>query len=236
MDRKQIFRIARVTLATAAAFTLTGLAEARNKPSDKIILVSPTQLPELAHLPGQAMLLHETEDGRTLLYIEQDHGARLAIFDVTDPAKIKEKTAAQLNASGSFDFVSSLGADAELIRFRNGQGDALLDLQKVESPSIETVQGLDLQGSTQRLGADGFIVADQPNGRSDATDPNYQVVDSSNPSHPTLVGDVNNVLEKITDNETGTTFLLTAEGLYVVRRPAIEQEYEIHEWQMSHPG
>jgi hypothetical protein len=34
------------------------------------------------------MMLHDTTDGRTLLYIEQNHGARLAIFDVTDPAHV----------------------------------------------------------------------------------------------------------------------------------------------------
>jgi len=101
VDKKQIIRIAQLTLATAAAFTLTGTAEARNHPSNKIILVRPTELPDLARVAGQAMLLHETGDGRTLLYIEQDNGAQLAIFDVTDPAKIKEEGAARLETPGS---------------------------------------------------------------------------------------------------------------------------------------
>ena len=37
-------------------------------------------------------------------------------------------------------------------------------------------------------------------------------------------------------DQTGTTFLLAADGLYLIRRPAVEEEYEIHQWQLSHPG
>jgi len=215
MNKKQIIRIAQLTLAAVAAFTLTGAADARNRPSNKIILVHPTELPELARVPGQAMLLHYTGDGKTHLFIEQDHGARLAIFDVTDPAHVKEEGSARVAAPGAFDFVSSLGDYAELVRFRNGQGEAVLNLHKVKVPTLSTIQGLDSQASTTRLGDDGLIVADQPNVQSDANDPDYQVVDLSNPLHPNPVGDVNKVLQRITNDETGTTFLLAADGLYL---------------------
>ncbi len=124
MNTKQMIRIARLTLTAAVALTMTGYAAARNR-SSKIVLVKPTELPELARVPGQAMMLHAKGDGRTLLYVEQNNGTRLAIFDVTDPAKIKQKAAPQLDAPGSFDFVASLGDYAELIRFRDGQGEAV---------------------------------------------------------------------------------------------------------------
>lgn len=234
MNRKQIIRIAEVMLATAAAVTLTGAAEART--SSRIIVVRPTQLPELARMPGQAMLLRETADGRALLYIEQNDGAQLAVFDVTDPTEIKEEAAARLDAPGSFDFVSSLGEYAELVRFRNGQGDAILDLHSVKYPTLTAAQGLNFQGSTRRLGDDGLILADQRNVQSDATNPNLQIIDLSNPLHPNPVADVKQVREEITNGDTGTTFLLAADGLYVVRRPSVEEEQYIHEWQMSHPG
>jgi hypothetical protein len=68
---------------------MTGYAGARNG-SNKIVLVSPAELLELARMTGQAMTLHTTADGRTLLYVEQNDGARLAIFDVTDPASLVE--------------------------------------------------------------------------------------------------------------------------------------------------
>ncbi len=215
MNRKQLTRIAQLTLTAVAALTLAGHAEARNYPSRKVIVVRPSNLPELARVTGQAMLLHATGDGRTHLYIEQNQGAQLAIFDVTDPANVIQEGSAQLNAPGEFDFVSSLGDYAELGRFRNGQG---------------------FQGATERLGDDGLIIADQPNVRSDAYNPNYQVVDLSNPLQPIPLADVRQVREKIENDETGTTFLLAPEGLYLIRRPAVEEEYEIHEYQMEHPG
>jgi hypothetical protein len=236
VKRKQIIRIAQLTVATAAAFALTGQAEARNERSNKIVVVSPADLPELARVSGQAMMLHATGDGRTLLYVEQNHGARLAVFDVTEPAHVKEEGSARLDAPGAFDFVSSLGDDAELVRFRNGHGEAVLNLHKVKAPTLIAIQGLDSQGSTERLGDDGLIVANQPNVQADANNPNYQVVDLSNPLHPHPVADVNQVREKITNDETGTTFLLAADGLYLIRRPAVEEEHFIHEWQLSHPG
>src|ERR1700751_1606168 len=163
MNAKQIIRIAQLTFTAAVVLTLSAYAEAKNHPSNKIIVVRPADLPELARVPGQAMLLHETGDGRTLLYVEQNHGARLAIFDVTDPASIKQEMAAQLEAPGSFDFVSSLGDRAELVWFRNGQGEAVLDLHKAKLPTLKTVQGLNSEGSMERVGGDGFILTSQPN-------------------------------------------------------------------------
>jgi hypothetical protein len=236
MNRKQIIRIAQLTLTAVAALTLAGHAEARNYPSKKVTVVRPSDLPELARVTGQAMLLHATGDGRTHLYIEQNQGAQLAIFDVTDPANVIQEGSAQLNASGEFDFVSSLGDYAELVRFRNGQGEAVLNLHKVKVPTLNTIQGMGFQGSTERLGDDGLIIADQPNVRSDAYNPNYQVVDLSNPLQPIPLAGVKQVREKIENDETGTTFLLAPDGLYLIRRPAVEEEYEIHEYQMEHPG
>jgi hypothetical protein len=236
LNKKQIIRIAQLTLAVAAALTLTGNAEARNHPSNKVIVVRPTELPELARVAGQAMLLHETGDGRTLLYIEQDNGAQLAIFDVTDPAQIKVETAARLEAPGSFDFVSSLGDHAELVRFRHGQGEAVLNLHQVKAPTLTMIHGLDFQGPTELLGDDGFIAADLPKAQSDANDLNYRVVDLSDPLHPNPVADIKQVLEKITNDDTGTTFLLTANGLYIIRRPAVEEEYNIREYQINRAG
>ena len=185
MNKKRIIRIAQLTLTAVAALTFTGYAQARNHhSSDKIIVVRPAELPELARVAGQAMMLHDTMDGRTLLYIEQSHDARLTIFDVTDPAHVKAEGLAQVDAPGSFDFVCSLGVDAVLVRFRNGQGEAILNLHNVKSPTLNTIQGLYSQGSMEFLGDDGLIVAHQLSVQSETDDTNYQVVDISNPLHP----------------------------------------------------
>jgi hypothetical protein len=224
-----MIRIARLTLTAAAALTMTGYAAARNR-SSKIVLVKPTELPELARVTGQAMVLHD--DGRrTLLYVEQNDGARLAIFDVTDPAKIKQKAAPQLDAPGSFDFVASLGDYAELIRFRDGQGEAVLDLHNVKLPTITIVSGMKFHRSTEGLAGDEFITI-----TSLPSDPNsfdYQVTANSRKSNQ--VYEVKQVRQEITNHETGTTFVLAADGLYVIRRPAVEKEYKFRHWQMNNP-
>lgn len=235
MNKKRIIRIAQLTLTAVAALTFTGYAQARNhRSSDKIIVVRPAELPELARVAGQAMMLHDTLDGRTLLYVEQNHGARLAIFDVTDPAHVKAEGSTLVDAPGSFDFASSLGADAVLVRFRNGQGEAVLDLRKVKAPTINMIQGLYSQGATEFLGGDVLIVAKRPSVQSDADDTDYQVVDISNPLHPNPLPDIKQVLEKITNDETGTTFLLTTDGLYLIRRPVVEAEFRIRQQQVRH--
>lgn len=235
MNKKQIIRVVQLTLTVVAVLTLAAFAGAKNRPK-KIIVVRPTDLPELARVPGEAMILHATGDGKNHLYVEQNNGARLAIFDVTDPANVKQESSVPLDARGPFEFVSSLGDNSELIRFKNGQGEAVLDLHKPKAPAIKIVPGLELQGATRRLGDDGFIVSNQASTQSDENDPDYQVVENTGTREPNRVYDVKQVREEIRNDETGTTFLLTADGLYLIRRPAVEYEYFIHRWQLSHPG
>ena len=203
--------------------------KAARKSAGKVVLVRPADLPESARQTGEAMLLHETGDGRTFLYIEQNQGARLAVLDVTDPANIKDVNSAQLEASGPFDFVSSLGDRAELVRFWNGQGGALLDLHKAKSPIISKIPALKLQGSAEPLGDDGFMAVNQASVQSDAKAQDYVVVEIVNTQERDRVYEVNQVREEITNYETGTTFLITGGGLNVVRRPAVEEEHKLQE-------
>jgi hypothetical protein len=210
---------------------MTGHAATGNRFS-KIVLVSPAELPELARVTGQAMVLHATADGRTLLYVEQNDGARLAIFDVTDPAKIEQKAAPQLDAPGSFDFVASLGDHAELIRFRDGRGEAVLDLHEVKLPTITIVPGLKIHRSTGGLAGDGLIaITNQVSVPSDANPLDYQL--TANPREPDRVYEVKQVRQEITNHQTGTTFLLAADGLYLIRRPTVEKEHKFHALQIS---
>jgi hypothetical protein len=234
VNGKQIARIALLTLTTVSALTFTGPAEARNQSPSKITLVRPADLPELARQASEAMLLDTTRNGKTLLYVEQDHGARLAIFDVTDPANIKVEDSVQLEAPGSFDFVLPLGDRAQLVRFRHGRGEAVLDLHKVKVPTIKMIQGLKFQGATERLGDDGFMIANQENTRSNPNPVDYQIVETGSTGDVSRVYDVMDVRQEITNDETGTTFLLTADGLYLIRRPAVEEEYWENEYQMNH--
>jgi len=71
----------------------------------------------------------------------------------SDPAHIKGEGSVELDAPGPFDFISNLGSRAELIRFRQDHGNAVLDLHKAKVPTLKSVQGLTLKGAAVPLGA-----------------------------------------------------------------------------------
>ncbi len=131
---------------------------------------------------------------------------------MTDPAHVKAEGSALVDAPGSFEFVSALGSDAVLVRFRNGQGEAVLNLRKAKTPTLNMIRGLSSQGAMELLGDTVLVVDDRPSRQSYLTDTDYQVVDISNPFRPNALPDIKQVLEKITNYETGTTFLLAADG------------------------
>ncbi len=210
----------------------------KGEDGSKLLLVSPADLPELARQNGEAMLLHQTGDGRTFLYVEQKHGARLAIFDVSDPSDIEQEGMVQLDAQGAFDFASAVGDYAELVRFRDGQREAVLDLHKVKAPAIQMVQELKLRDEVVRQENSGGMMAVPAMTKSAK---GYQPMEKVNALAIDLQGirgvlDVNTVRAEVTNDESGTTFLLTADGLYVVRRPDVEVEYAAHQDQFSNPG
>jgi len=174
------------------------------------------------------MLLLDTIDGRTLLYIEQNQGARLAILDVTDPDHVKGEGSVQLDAPGPFDSVSKLGNRAEAVRFRQGQGSAVLDSHSVSAPTLTKAQGLTLQDATIVLGDDGFVVTSQADSTPRSTR-DSQVVDTARLGDAHHVFDVEEVREELTKCDTGTIFLLTQSGLYEIRRPVVERQSEHRE-------
>jgi hypothetical protein len=77
-----------VATTILAAITLTANAAVRQR-SETIVVESPANLRLLAQNNADAMYLYDTDNGRTLLYIEVQDGHALNALDVTDPAKIK---------------------------------------------------------------------------------------------------------------------------------------------------
>jgi hypothetical protein len=219
---KRLRRAAIVIVAGAIA----AAAAVHANPSNSIVVVPPADLPEMARQGGEAMMLRETLDGRTLLYVEQNQGTRLATFDVTDPVHVKGKGAVQLDGSGAFDFLFALGDSAQLVRYRGGRGDAVLNLRKI--PTLTKVVGLDLQGPTIPLGHDGYTVSGPAASRADAgtTRDDLQVIDTANSPETNRVLDLKQVRQEMTNAQTGTTFVLTETGLYLIRRPAVETVHQ----------
>ena len=190
-------------------------------PSNEILLVAPTNLPTLARQSGEAMCLHDTLDGRTLLYVEQHEGAQLAIFDVTDPAHVTGKGSVQLEGPGPFDFVADLGKRGELVRFRGGQGEAVLDLR--DTPVLVKVPGLNTRNSTILLADYGSRPTGQAlNAAAGQSIRDYKIFQSGESPGEDRVVEVKRVRQEVTNPDTGTTFLLAENGLYMIRRPALE--------------
>jgi hypothetical protein len=182
-------RLRHAALAIAASGSVAAGAAHAN-PANSTVLVPPQDLPELARQSGESMFLHDTIDGRSILYIEQNRGAQLASFDVTDPAHIRSEGSRSLDASGPFDFVAPAGDRAEFVRYRQGLGDAILDLHN--APTLKNI-------------TDGV----------------------ANPQDLNRVFDATQVHEEVTKADTGTTFVLTENGLIVIRRPDVEWLHQL---------
>jgi hypothetical protein len=164
------------TFSRALALSILGgtllavTAEAKIVSQSKdIVIEQPTDLPELARRMGIALQLYsETGDGSTYLYVEQHQGQRLLVLNVTDPTRIKMIAAVPLSAPAPFDFVGPVGGSSLLVRFRNNEGMAVLDLKHARLPVLSKVNGLQssvfslqssvfsLQSSVFRLQASGF--------------------------------------------------------------------------------
>jgi hypothetical protein len=218
---KKLCRVSMTIAAIGVAFAPIAFARS----SSAIVLEPPKDLPSLARQGGDAMLLRDTADGRTLLFVEQNQGAQLAVFDVTTPARIKGEGSVPLEVPGSFDFVSSLGRKAELVRFREGQGEAVLDFRNPLRPTLVKTQSPKSNESIKWLGSDGYLDRSLAASLPALGEPpirDYQVVEAGKLKAPAQVFDVKNVRDEVTNPDTGTTFLLTDSGLYIVRRPALE--------------
>jgi hypothetical protein len=212
--------------AAVAIFAIGAVAAGtvHASPPNPVVVVPPTDLPALARQTGEAMLLHETIDDRIPLYIEQHQRARLATFDVTDPVHIKSGGSVHLEASAPFDFVSPLGNQAELVRFRQDEEDAVLDLPRVRAPMLMTVQELTLPGPISDAGNYAFTVTRPTMDAPPARD--FGAIDPLLSYELSRMFDVKQVRAQMTRTDTGT-FMLTEDGLYVTRRPAVEWIHQL---------
>src|ERR1700733_6417485 len=185
MKHPDIVRTA-ITVTASLILALQAHAEVHSKSSEPIVLL-PADLPEQAQIPGNSFFLYSDNSGSTYLYVEQQQGARLTAFDVTDPGKIKVVVSTPITAPGAFDFVRPLGGHGELVRFRDSRSVAVLDLHKVNEPTLHMINGLSEGGTTEELGESGILMVNEPYDYVRATPRDYQVVDISSPSEPMLL-------------------------------------------------
>jgi len=219
-----------VIAAIAGLLILPARAEIKSRSGHQIV-EEPTDLPEMARTPGQALFLYQAQNGETYLYVEQQNGARLAIFDVTDPAKIKAAASVPINAPGAFDFVRYLNDRTELIRFRDSDRLAELNLRQPKTPTLTMKASLGEPGHTESLGQTGLMMINGHYRYVGSVAHDYRLMDVSNPEHPAPLATIKQVKHKVVNEETGTTYLLGSDGLTVIRRPRVEEEHKIEQIQ-----
>jgi hypothetical protein len=227
-----IMKSAAIVLTATLAFGLPmANASTRNAKTD-IRVVPSSALPEMAQQASQDLLLHDSGTGTPYLYLEQKQGARLAVFDVSEPAHIRLAASVDTGVAKSYDFVQPVTSTLELIRFRDGSGSALLNLQKAKAPRIENLDRSAIQ-PIEMLGDSGYLaVALQAKVLpADLQNQDVQVIDSVRGS---LLATVEGVTRTEQLSETGTVFLLGSHGLTVVRRLDVEQQHDIDEMIESH--
>jgi hypothetical protein len=203
-----------ILVMTIAA--LPGISEAQSF-AGELIMVPASKLPQQAHQPGQAMHLYLADPGTLYLYVEQEDGRRIAIFDVSDPQRIKFKRFVALDTRAPFDFVQPAGESLEMIRYRDGRGTAILDLSNAKNPVLKPLGA----------GVTKCAIVPVGNKQGRANEPvipqDYQIIE---PSTSRPVATVKAVVQQQTNEATGTTYLLGQDGLTVIRNVKIERRLE----------
>lgn len=225
--------ISRALLATIAAIGVSGPTNAAVQ-SKTIVIETPSDLPELAQTPTEAMYLHHTGEAQAILYLEQSQGRKLAILDVTDPANIKAVGQVSINAPTTYDFVQNLGRGRTLIRYRNKSGYAVISFENYKEPVL-TPEPDYLHPATAQSDGDNGLLLVSNSSNADATkatrEAEYQVLSISSSSGAKPLATIKNVIQRVDRPQTGTIFLLTDQGVTVVRCLAAEREHQTEVWQ-----
>jgi hypothetical protein len=175
---------------------------------------------------SEDLLLRSAGDGNTYLYVEQQQGALLAVFDVTDPRHMKLATSIATEAHKTYDFVTPIGSGAELVAFRDGSGTAVLDFRDPKAPRLAVIGGP--SNPVTLLGGSGYLAASLAAGPAVPSQPrDLQLVEIEN--SPRLLNTFPGVTKQVGRAETGTIFLLGQGKVTVIRRLDTERQYEVEQ-------
>lgn len=216
------------TVLAVIASTVSANAVTDKSQSKTIVVQSSSAVPVLGLEGSEAMYLQKTGDGRALLLVESASGTDLTILDVTDPAKIRRVAETKLGASSVFDFVEPIGDDNVLIRYRDGSGEAMLNVKHSNRPVLKTASAVAGTEAAEKLGETGLLSAS-----TDVmapivqNDPIYTVWDNTHAAHPNVLATIPGVIQRLANEDTGTLFLLSKDGVTVVRRLRVEHDHKV---------
>jgi hypothetical protein len=228
--------VAAMPLVCALGAPTTAAARAKD-----IVVEPPAALPALAREAGVDMYLRDANNGSTYLYIEDQTGKYLSILNVTDPARIAEVARVSIAAQGPFDFVRELDHSAALIRYRDNSGFAVASFKRVDRPTIAQVQPMATARTAEMLDGAGLLLTSTSQSHASLETPTprrvepqtYTVVDVANAAEPEVLASVPGVVRRLLRQNTGTTFLLSDNGITVVRRLRTEAAHATELWQDS---
>ena len=215
------------TLVAAMLVATTGvpILAATRPHSNTLRVETPENDPVLAEANAQAIYLHKTNDGRAILYIEQQQGRGLSVLDVTDPAAVRRIAQISLPTGLAFEFVRDIDDNAVLIRYNDGSGCAVLNFKHSQRPFVQATFSRTDATYSERIGETGMLATVTANSATPAGNfKTYDVVDTSNVSRPSVLATVPEVEQRAENTDTGTLFLLNKDGVTMVRRLRIEAE------------
>lgn len=223
---KSIFFATTVLLSTVGTQS-TAAALAFTKPTLTIAKLATRS--SIAQNPSQDLLLRADGNGSIYLYVEQQQGALLAIFNVTNPEDMKLVASTSTKAHGAYNFVAPV-KDGELVTFRDGSGTALLDLHRPKAPRFSVSAKPVAYAVCPTCSSPMSGNQRQDQGQSELqVDPSIQprnVQFVSSGRHPRVLASLSNVTRLADRTETGTVFLLADGKVNVVRSHSAELQYE----------
>lgn len=212
------------TVLAVAMLTLSANAYATKHHANNVVVMSPSDTSALAQGSSEAMYLRLTGDGETFLYVEANNGKALRVLDVTNPEKISRVAQVSLPARSAYDFALTTD-NGVLIRYRDGSGMAFLNFGNPNQPKLVTSAGYKNRSIHEKFHEAIVLTRAREIPDSYVSDSTYEVFDDSASEGPKLVATVSGVIQELERRSTGTMFLLSQNGVTVVRQPEIEQEY-----------
>ena len=195
--------------------------------SKTIVIELPSDLPEVAQGRSEAMYLQRNGAGQAVLYLEQDQGRKLAMLDVTDPAKIRAIGQVSIDARSAYDFVQDMNGSAVLVHYRDHSGFAVISLKNYKVPVLHGEPDYIHPASVEHDGSNGLLLVSSNSPTPQTPQARYEVVTIANQSNPTPLATIQGVFQRLDRPATGTIFLLNDQGLTVVRCLASETEHQI---------
>jgi hypothetical protein len=212
----------------AAAASVQAKASVNSK---TVVVELPSDLPEIARGRSDAMYLHHTHEAQAILYLEQDHGRKLAILDVTDPANIKAVGQVSIAAPAAYDFAQYLGGSRTLIHYRDHSGYAVISFKNFKQPVLTPEPEYLHPSTAQTDGSSALLLVSSSGTSAPPRASENEILSISNSSGSAPLATVQGVIQRVDRPETGTIFLLNDQGVTVVRRLAAEREHQTEEWQ-----